>query len=506
MRTGTQSIATQLVELAATASLFHCPDGEAYATYPVDDHEETSKVKAKAFKLWLTRQFYETYQRAAGSQALQDALGVLEGEAIFVGDKHEVHLRTAVHGESIVHDLCNSTWQVVIIDKDGWQVVDKSPVKFRRAKAMQALPNPERGGSLDELRALLNIGDDEWSLVAAWMVAAMRPGKPVPILCLHGEQGSAKSTTARAVRSLIDPSSSPVRAEPKHTHDLSIVANNDWTVVFDNLSHMPGPLSDALCRLSTGGGFSTRKLYDNEEEVIFNALRPVILTGIEEVVTRGDLIDRSLLVSLPAIAEHKRVTEAEFWRKYEGLLPSMFGGLLTAVSTAIARLPDVQLAGLPRMADFAKWATAAESALGLKVPFLDTYMQNRESANHLAMESSPLAKYVLLFIDDRNEWLGTSTSLLESLNKIASDADQHLKSWPKNARKLGGDLKRLAPNLRKIGVDIEPKRNSKGRFVRLTSTVPESGHKGGMHVMGTVEAVAQDDDDDMNDAEYPCPF
>lgn len=467
-----KSIATQLVELATDVELFHCPDGDAFATFRVDNHDETAKVRSKAFRRWLSREYYVNFKNAPGSQALQDALGVLEGMAIYEGEEHEVHLRVAEYEGSIVLDLCNSAWQVVVIDKIGWRVLDESPVRFRRVKAMLPLPQPQpqRGGNLDELRELLNLGEVEWSLVAVWLVAALRPGKPFTILTLHGEQGSSKSTTAKALRCLIDPSSAPVRAEPKNAHDLAIAANNGWTVVFDNLSFIPTWLSDALCRLSTGGGFSTRMLFEDDEEVIFNAKRPVILTGIDEVATRGDLIDRSLLVSLRAIPEHLRVTEAEFWTKYETMLPRMLGALIDAVSVALKRLTDVRLEVLPRMADFAMWGTAAEPALGLKMPFLDAYSQNRDSANDLAMESSPLVKHILSFMEDQVDWQSTSTDLLEKLNDIASDADTGLKSWPKDARKLGGDLKRLAPNLRKVGVDIETGRSSGGRFVRLTRT------------------------------------
>lgn len=480
-----KSIATQLVELAADVELFHCPEGEAYATFRAGQHSETAKVKSKVFKLWLRRQLHVKCQKVAGSQALQDALGVLEGKAIFEGEEHEVHLRIAEHEGTIVLDLCNSAWQVVVINKDGWRVVDESPVKFRREKAMLALPLPEQGGSLDGLRELLNVEDDGWALVAAWLVAAVRPGKPFPILCLHGEQGSAKSTNARALRSLVDPNSAPLRVEPKNAHDLAIAANNGWVVVFDNLSYMPAWLSDALCRLSTGGGFSTRMLYENDEEVIFNAKRPVILSGIEEVVTRADLIDRSLLVSLPAIPERRRVTEDEFWKRYELAWPKNLGGLLTAVSVAIRRLPDIRLEGRPRMADFAMWGMAAEPELGLNTPFLDAYKQNRDSANDLAMESSPVAKYIRSLMENYDEWQGTSTDLLSTLSANATEADRRLKGWPKDARKLGGELKRLAPNLRKVGVDYEAGRNSGGRFVRLTRTDPE---KSGMNDINDMEA------------------
>ncbi len=215
---------------------------------------------------------------------------------------------------AIYLDLADEQWRAVKITADGWEVVEKPPVRFRRPKAMLALPAPVQGGSVEALRRFVNVTDGDWPLVVAWALACYRPVGPYPVLSLYGEQGSAKSTTARALRALIDPNSATLRCEPKEPRDLAIAANNGWVVALDNLSYLPTWLSDALCRLSTGGGFATRTLYENDEETIFSAQRPVIITGIEEVATRGDLLDRSILVTLPTISENHRLPESVFGR------------------------------------------------------------------------------------------------------------------------------------------------------------------------------------------------
>src|SRR5262249_19798470 len=158
-----------------------------------------------------------------------------------------------------------------------------------------------------KLWEFLNVAEADRPLIAAWLVAALRPTGPFPVLCLFGEQGSAKSTTARFLRALVDPSTAPVRAEPRDPRDLAIAAGNGWAVCLDNVSHLTPQLSDALCRLSTGGGFSTRMLYCDDEECIFQAQRPAIVNGIAEVAERPDLLDRSLMVCLPTIRERRRV-------------------------------------------------------------------------------------------------------------------------------------------------------------------------------------------------------
>jgi hypothetical protein len=257
-----------------------------------------------------------------------------------------------------------------------------------------------------------------------------------------------------------------MRSEPKEPRDLMIAANNGWVIALDNLSHISPWMSDALCRLSTGGGFSTRELYSDSEEVIFDAQRPVIVTAIEELANRGDLLDRSLIVSLPTIPERERRPEAEIWRQWDEARPRLLGVLYDAVVEALRRLPNTKLAELPRMADFGLWATAAEPALGLASGgFMLAYAGNRAAGNELALESSPVGKVVLDFVAAKTAWTGSASDLLGELDEIADDKTKKLRGWPQSARPLSGIIKRLAPNLRAAGVDVELGRTSRGRYI-----------------------------------------
>jgi transposase-like protein len=150
--------------------------------------------------------------------------------------------------------------------------------------------------------------------------------------------------------------------ERKPTRDLIIAATNSWCAAFDNISNLPPWLSDAYCRPSTGGGFSARELCTDSEEVLFDATRPVILNGITDVATRPDLLDRGLIVTLPPIPEEKRRPEAELWRDFEKARPRIPGALFDAVSGALGAVESVRLEGMPRMADFAVWATLPRRA------------------------------------------------------------------------------------------------------------------------------------------------
>jgi hypothetical protein len=484
-----KSQATQLVELASGVELFHDPDGNGFARFPVDQHFEVAGARNKRFRTWLARMFFLAAGKTPSSQAMQDAIGVLEGKAIFEGPKRTVHVRVAGDGDKIYVDLCNEQWQVVEITASGWRVLNESPVMFRRPKAMLPLPVPVKGGSIDELRQFVHMEDSDWALFLGWLVAAFRSTGPYPVLDLQGEHGSGKSTACRMARALVDPNTAPLRSEPREPRDLMIAANNGWVIALDNLSGIQAWQSDCLCRLSTGGGFSTRTLYENDEETIFDATRPVIINGIEEVATRADLLDRCLLLNLPRIEQIQRRPEAELWQAFEDARPRILGALFSAVAAALRNLPTTNLPVLPRMADFAIWATAAEPALGLAPgTFLATYQSNRNAGNEVALESSPVGKAVMDFVAEISEWKGTSTELLEQLESRAEEKTKRLDGWPKGARALSGAMKRLAPNLRTAGVGVEFRRD--GRKSRKLIELSRQQEEGGNFASAATDATA----------------
>src|ERR1700731_1392649 len=229
---------------------------------------------------------------------------------------------------------------------------------------MKPLPLPVPGGSIEALRSFLNVqSDTDFVLVVAWALAVLRNRGPYPVIVLSGEQGSAKSTFSAILRALLDPNTAPLRALPREDRDLFIAACNGHVLVFDNVSGLPAWISDTLCRLATGGGFAVRQLHTDQDEVLFDAARPVILNGIEEIITRPDLADRAVFLTLEPIPEERRRTEAELWAAFEVERPRILGVLLDAVVQGLKQLRETRLEKLPRMADFALWATACETAL-----------------------------------------------------------------------------------------------------------------------------------------------
>lgn len=463
-----------LVDLAQAAELFHTPDGTGYADIDINGHRETWPIRAKGFRSWLARRFFEATQGAPSSEALISALNVIEAKAQFDGLERMVHLRVGGQNEKLYLDLCDETWRAVEIDTEGWRVLDNPPIRFRRAAGMQPLAMPIKGGSINTLRSFLNVQSDaDFVLVIAWALAVLRNRGPYPVIVLSGEQGSAKSTFSAILRSLLDPNTAPLRALPREDRDLFIAANNSHLLAFDNVSGLPTWLSDTLCRLATGGGFALRQLYTDQDEVLFEAARPVILNGIEEIVARPDLADRSVFLTLEPIPEEKRRPEAELWAAFDAERPRLLGVLLDAVVEGINRLPCTHLKKLPRMADFALWASACETALWPVGTFWSAYCTNRSEAAQSVLEADSIALLVRELVDQRTVWTGTCADLLEELSSLLSDVTVRPKGWPDSPRKLSGRLRRAAGPLRTMGIEIEFNRDgsrTRSRIVTITSS------------------------------------
>ncbi len=451
-----------LIGLCKGVELFQTPQGDAYARLPIGQHWENWAVRSRTFSRWLVREFHRALDKPPGATALQGAIAVLEARAQFDSPEVPIWVRLAEHDDRIYVDLCNRSWEAVEISPDGWRVVSDPPVRFRRAKGMRPLVRPTRGRSVLLLRKFINIGDDDnWILLLAWLVAALRSRGPYPILIFLGEQGSAKSTMERILRLLTDPSVAPVRTPPKNDRDLMIAAANSWVIAYDNLSGIPPWLSDALCRIATNGGFSTRQLYSDADEVFFDAARPVILNGIDHLAERPDLAERSLVLNLPHIGKDDRKDEQQLFADFERELPMILGALLTAVSCALARLPEVKLASMPRMADFARLAAAAAPALGFSPEaFLVAYSGNRAESVQETLEGDAVATSIFALMDEiadargASQWEGNCKELLKRLEPFVDGDVRKSDAWPKSARGLSSRLRRLVTFLAESGVEI----------------------------------------------------
>lgn len=461
-----KSVAVILAELANDVELFHDADGRAFATVRSADHRETYAVRSKPFREWLEYRLWTTHpDKSAGGEAMESALRRIEARARFEGDEHPVHVRVAMQGNALYLDLANDVWEVVEITVDGWRIVSDPPVKFWRPNGLRPLPTPIRDGSVDELRPLVNIGtDDNWHLLIGYVVGALQPGVRYPILIPTGEHDTAKSTLTRMIRRLIDPHAAELRAPARNADDLMIACRTGWIVAFDNVSQLHDWQSDAFCRISTGGALTKREHYSNADEIILTALQPLIVNGIGDFAEQPDLRSRAIMLELPLIASGKRKGEVELWTKFESVAPRVLGAILSAASSALANRDSVQIQTDVRMADFTRWVTAAEPALGWAPgSFARAYERNRGMIDALALESNLVAAEIMALMASRHEWQGTATELLSLLNQVADERIQRAPRWPKSAGSLGKALVTVAPILRAAGIDFGHDNSNKRR-------------------------------------------
>lgn len=472
-----ESAATALVTLVTLsgAELWHTPKQDFYISFERDGHKEHHPLRSKAVKLWMGSLFFSDRKKTPGSQALQDALTILEGFALFDGSEHEAYVRVGPYEDRIYVDLGDHAWRAIEVTKDGWKVVDKTPVRFWRPKSMLPLPDPVNCGNWDDLRKLINAkADRNWILIVAWAMQAFWPKGPYAHLNFSGEQGTGKTLAQIIFKLLLDPSETPLRRPPRDERDLMIAAMNERMPSFDNLSGMPEYLSDAFCGLSTGVALATRALYTDGEEAIFAARRPCVMNGIDTLTNRGDLLDRTIVLDLPRIDKSNRRLEKRILRDFERIRPQMLGLFLDATSTGLKREAEIGDADLPRMADFCEWIKACEPALPWEPgEFMKEYLGAIDDALSTLVESDQVAKAVyelaLEFGQINRPFSGTASELLDLLNKRKYiDSNHPPKGWPRTANTLSSRLRRVAPALRTMNVNVETSRSAQTKIIKVS--------------------------------------
>ncbi|MDR1423360.1 MAG: hypothetical protein LBI92_01955 [Azoarcus sp.] len=445
-----------LVALARTQCQLHRDaDRQSVAVIPMPDRREVWRVQSSGFEDWLRAAYWRMKEAGVTDGTMKAALATLSAAGINDGGGIEVHVRAARWQDGYVIDLCDERWQTVEVNPRGWRVVAESPVLFTRTPSMRPLPFPAAGGDIGLLWRHTNIPPNRRVLVLAWLLDGWRPDTPFPVLELVGEQGSAKSTTQTVLRSLIDPNKVMLRGRPKTVEDIFVAAANNWLVSYENLSGLTPEQQDALCTLSTGGGFASRQLYTNGEEHVMETKRPVALNGIAVVATRPDLIDRVIHVDLPTIAPEARRDDADAQAQWERDRPRVFAGLLDLFASALAILPTVEIHRKQRMADFERLGEAVARALGFEAgEFQRQYAELVRAGIDRALESNAVAQALDKYIAERLtplNWQGTAGQLYDLLGNFGIPDRS---TWPRSPKGLADQLRRIAPAYRAKGIDI----------------------------------------------------
>lgn len=466
------SVASQLVAMALKGyTLGVGDDGTPYGTKAQRPHIALPLRGGKlGLRTELARRYFKAHNGVVpSSQALTNAITVLEGYAAQATPR-PLHLRVAGHDGKIYIDTADAQDRVIEISGGAWKFVNGAvPVIFRRTEPTGPMPDPVRSGDPSKLWKYIRITEKDRPILLAVLVSALiQPDVPHVILAFLAEHGCAKSSSARYVVSLIDPSVAPLRMPPRDIDAWVPTANGSYVVALDNLSSIADWLSDALCRAATGDGHTKRSLYTDTDLTVLQFRRVIILNSIDLGGLNGDLTDRLAPVDLVRIDDTKdgdRKAEDALATAWEQDRPAILGGLLDLAAQVHAKLPGYTMKRLPRMADFARVLGCVDDICNTKG--LDQY---GERAKHLAADGLAADQFIERMIELNYSCTdATAAEILAAVTPYFIPRD-----WPRKARTITTRLNRHAPALRSLGWYIEnDNAQNKANATRWTIAPPK---------------------------------
>ncbi len=428
---------------------------------------EALPLHTGAYK-WLRTLMWDREGISVGGEALKTATGTLAAFAARGGKVRELHTRSAWHEGAVYYRLDKG--RVVRIGRDGWRREADPPVVFRTVPNLKPLPNPERGGSLDELEDLINLKTDrDKRLLKAYAATVALPHIARPILQTTGVMGSGKTTASRVMKRTFDPTApETVRADPR---DFLQKASHSYIVMLDNQNSLPEWAVDTICRLVTGEGDSKRSLYTDDEDFIYEMRRAILLNGINPPTDRGDAQDRTLPVELERIPDRDRRSEEDLWDRFAAGHGRLLGAAFDALAGALQARETLRLSRRPRLADWGEYAASVYEALGWgSERFLKDWAQVVKVQNQGTLDGSPVAQAVLSFMESRSRYAGLASTLHAKLEAQAEELNINVKldkAWPKSPRWLWRRMKEVLPLLTAMGVSAHQEHTEMGSEIVL---------------------------------------
>jgi hypothetical protein len=464
------NVAEQIISevLDSEAILFHDQHNEPYIAQ-FGNGSKVIRLTSKEFANWIAYYYWQKERKTIPRDADKQVVQTLVAYALFEGQSYQLDVRLSRNENEIWYDLADG--RAVKVTAEKWQIVDTPPVLFRRLQQKQQV-EPENDGVLESLRSYINVAsDDDWLLFLVFVVSAFVPNFPHPLLILYGPQGAGKTTPMRVIKELVDPSVVQGMPLPDRIPEFVQLADHHAFLFFDNLSNMPTKMSDALARAATGDSFSKRQLFTDSDDVVYRIQKTIALNGINQVITKPDLLDRAILIKLKRITPDQRQPEADFWAAFNFEKSQILGAIFDTLVKAITIYPNIELSEVPRMADFTRWGCAIAEATGYgQDAFVQAYKDNINRQNEEAIEASPVAKAVIEFMKEYESWQGTAEELLKTLNlKFGMSSISSSPLWPKAPEWMSRRLNDVETNLNAIGIRIEFVRTPDGRNIILTN-------------------------------------
>lgn len=506
------TIAEYIVSMVEDSDVFLFTDNyrDAFAQIPREGHVEILRIQSQEYKEYLIYQYRGMTGRVPNANSLRDAINTISASATHDGPRYRLYNRVAVHDGAIWYDMSNDKWEVIRIDENGWEILPSTPIPlFQRFDHQTSQVTPvkthygrraarHRRAKILKLIRFHNLADEENRLLdIASLVFELVPDVPHPLTMPYGPAGSGKTLGFHKTRKLlIDPSVIDQGLPwPKKDRDVPIQFERHYILIYSNLSWLTWEMSDHLCRVIDGAADETRALYKDREMITFKYTRVVGLNAIPIIITREDLLDRSLLFKLDAIAAEKRMDEEELNKAFEIVRPVIFGAILDTLSAAMRIRPNIKLGYIERMGAFTKWGCSIAEALGYEhKEFLDAYGANRKTANREFIEADMLARVTVEFMEETLSWSGTPRSLYDALVEFKWGNKELPKSWPKDEIEMSKRYTRIKQPLYQFGLDFK-----RGRKTRRDITLAWRDNYGPRDVQEVFPIEEKPDDEEDSD-------
>ncbi|MBQ2663715.1 MAG: hypothetical protein IJG16_06150 [Clostridia bacterium] len=429
-------------------------------TLPIDGGFRRVSIESKDFNTYVSHKFRKTTGKILPDKIVEEVKKDLYYKQ-FQKDTSETNFRIKRIGDTVYYDLNDKLLQYVKIDENGWEILEGNTDYFSYNPIETEQVVPKHGGDIDLLRKYVNFSDEGWILFKAYLVSCFYEGIQHPLMNVNGVWGSGKSTVAKLVKSLVDPAKHLLTDMPTAKKDFVVTLISSYYMAFDNLSKLTPKQSDMICKCITGGSASFRELYTDMGlvNVSYDAL--VSMNGISDVITRGDLADRTLYFESLIIDEDKRIPDSEFWKEFEKDKPYILGGIFDILSKAISLYPTIQLKKIHRLGDFHKLGCAIAKAMSpeLESVFCKLLNDNKRKQLENTFDNTTMLRATFDYLDihEDNRYEGTVSQLYASVKAfIKNDCEDkyNLRLFPVADNAYGRKLKEYAQLCRELGWDI----------------------------------------------------
>lgn len=439
---------------------------QIFAKIENNNHIETIDLNTGKARSWLLFNYKQESKKLCPSDSYKNALDAIKADALFDGTTKEViFTRIAQTGDAIYYDLCSPIWDLLKITKDGVKTIpynEFSPT-FMRKQSMneQIKPVFENKNALEEIVKLLRINEEDRLIFKIHLVSMFFEGHQTPIMVIHGEHGSIKTTITKTVKRIVDPSASNIASLPVHRDDIPLSFSNKYLSVFDNVSELRQGVSDMFCRAITGEETTKRQLYTDADEYIFQYKRKIILNGISPRLESPDFNDRAIFYETSQIPDNERLTEEEFNQKLDELLPHILGQIFDVLSKTMGKYDKIGKIIKPfsRMGEFEKYGETISQILEYKPDeFLENYHEKWKLSSTNAIEAYPIIGLIRDLVKDVKHFEDSVANLHKKLKEDAKAGEIEIKGkesgFPSKPNRLSNQIKQLTPLFRKLGLDI----------------------------------------------------